>query len=456
MAEKISARKLAAIVLGKADLEKGKVGLLLKKLLSQTEERQRATDLVFGTVRNRFAIDRLIDRFAGCPRDRIQDKLLNIIRIGAYELFYNPLTPDYSIVSEAVETAKDLFGRRQGGFVNAVLRKLIRHIESRQVSLSGTNDRKMLPQTPASGCRFDEEFLPDAQKSAAEYLSYSFSIPQWMVERWLSRFGFEQTRNICLASNRRPSIYIRPNRLKTTADKIAERLRQADIDFAIAAGGEMLKIKSPRAVQDLPGFDDGWFTVQDITAAQPVGLMQVRPRWTILDLCAAPGTKTAQLAELTEDKGRIIATDSDMDRLEKVRENIDRLGIRTVETVSYGKLDETAAKTGPFDAVLLDVPCSNTGVLARRIEVRYRIRPQTAEQLSKTQYRLLQTAAGLVKPGGKVCYSTCSIEAEENVELVKRFLRENGDFQLEQERLTLPSAAEFDCDGGYAAVLVRQ
>jgi 16S rRNA (cytosine967-C5)-methyltransferase len=177
--------------------------------------------------------------------------------------------------------------------------------------------------------------------------------------------------------------------------------------------------------------------------------------WAILDLCAAPGTKTTQLAEATGDAARIIATDNDGRRLDMVKENITRLGINSVRIIPYEDLKSVAAEVGSFDAVLLDVPCSNTGVLARRVEARYRISPEAIGELAVIQAELLRTSAGMVKSHGKICYSTCSIQKEENSELVRSFLKDNPGFELESEELTFPSAEGFDHDGGYAAILVK-
>ena len=201
----------------------------------------------------------------------------------------------------------------------------------------------------------------------------------------------------------------------------------------------------------MPGFKEGLFTVQDITASLPVRLLNPQHQWKILDLCAAPGTKTTQLAELTKDSAKIIATDIDAQRLKSVKENTSRLGITGVNIVAYKEV-----LNSKFDSVLLDVPCSNTGVLAKRIEVRYRINPKAIEKLTKTQSGLLTAAAQMLKPNGKICYSTCSIQKAENSERVKDFLQKNPAFELESELLTLPSAEGFDRDGGYVAIITRK
>jgi 16S rRNA (cytosine967-C5)-methyltransferase len=474
-----TARNIAVIVLNQFDSTGNYVGPILDKLLARAEEKQRATDLVFGCIRNRSAIDMVIAKLADCPTGRIPAKLLNIIRIGAYELIYSPQTPDYSIVNEAVENAKVVVGKKQTAFVNAVLRRIARHIQNRQIPLSQANTQRTLPQTLSVGCEFDTDILPNPKDSPADFLSAAFSLPKWLISDWLDEYGAELTRQICFASNRKPGVYIRPNTLKTTAQKLAEKLRQAGIDLEIVpsvipaqpvlsgvegagiqkssvADGSMIKVKSPTAVTELPGFAEGLFSIQDISAAQPLQLLQPKPQWTILDLCAAPGTKTTQLAELTADKAKIIATDIDGERLKKVRENITRLGIKSVTVVEHEKLfknSEFSILNSQFDVVLLDVPCSNTGVLAKRIEARYRVKPKAVKDLTKIQGGLLKTAASVIKPEGKICYSTCSIQRCENSELIRDFLQKNPDFGLELEWLTLPSVQGFDHDGGYVAII---
>jgi len=452
-----SARLIAAEVLNQFDPKRHYAGSILNRLLHQTSERQRATDLVFGTMRNRRAIDTVIAVFCGRPIERIQQKLLNIIRIGTYELVYSPVTEVYSIVNEAVENAKTLAGRKQIGFVNAVLRQIAKHIANRQIRLSQADAKCTLVQTPATGCEFDTSFLPDHKTHATDYLSTVFSLPEWLVADWLGQFGAESARQICLASSRRPSIYIRPNTLKTTAHALAEKLGKQDIDCELVEG-TMIKLGGPRAVAGLAGFDEGLFTVQDMAASQPVRLLAPQPDWTILDLCAAPGVKTTQLAEATDDSAKIIATDIDGRRLRMVRENTARLGVNGVDVVAYEELSNSQFKIqdSKFDCVLLDVPCSNTGVLAKRVESRYRLKPDAIKELAKVQTELLRTAAPMVKPQGKICYSTCSIQRGENGELIRDFLQENDDFQLESENLTLPSAEDLDHDGGYTAILVKR
>jgi len=435
--------------------ERNYASQILNQLLPQTQQRQKATDLVFGTIRNSKAIDMVITKLADCPVERIPAGVLNVIRIGAYELIYSPATAEHAIVNEAVENAKAIAGRKEAGFVNAVLRQITRHIKNRLAPLSQAQARATLPQTPSAGCEFDIDILPEPQESLADYLSGAFSFPKWLICDWLSEFGTEKTRQICFAGNRRPSVYIRPNSLKTTTQDLAEKLRRADIELEILPDESMLRVKGPQAVTELAGFTEGLFTVQDKTASRAAKALAPKADETILDLCAAPGTKTTQLAELTGDKAKIVATDIDNIRLEKVRENAARLGINSVRITAYEDIETIAAEIGPFDAVLLDVPCSNTGVLAKRPEARYRIRPEAVTGLTKIQAELLRTAAKMIKPRGRICYSTCSIQLSENHQLITGFVEQNPGFECKYEEQIFPSAEKFDCDGGYVAIIGR-
>lgn len=452
-----SARAVAVQVLNRCDPEKNYAGPVLDKLLHKTDQRQRATDLVFGTLRNRRAVDMVIAKFSGRPVQRISSPLLNIIRVGVYELIYAPETEEYAIVNEAVEHTKAVAGRKQAGFVNAVLRQVIRHIGNRRVALEQANTRRTLPHALAVGCEFDTDFLPDCQTCPDGYLSMVFSLPPWLVTDWLGDFGQEQAGRICAASNRRPSIYIRPNLLKTTTQELADKLARDNVETEIVEG-TMIKLKSPKAVSKLSGFAEGEFTVQDMTASRPIRLLDPQPDWTILDLCAAPGVKATQLAEATGDSAKIVATDIDSRRLEMVKENTTRLGVSSVEIVPYEKIlnSEFSIHNSKFDCILLDVPCSNTGVLAKRVEARYRVSPKAIQGLARTQGELLRAAAAMVKPRGRICYSTCSIQRDENSELVVDFLKESHAFKLEFEKLVLPSAEGSDHDGGYTAIIARE
>jgi 16S rRNA (cytosine967-C5)-methyltransferase len=287
-------------------------------------------------------------------------------------------------------------------------------------------------------------------------LSEAFSLGGWLVEGWINSFGVKDATQACFGSNRRPSVYIRPNPLKIDGTELFKKFQAEQIECEMVVdNGLAIQTRGGRPVEKLPGYAEGLFSVQDITASKAVRMLSPQPGWRVLDMCAAPGGKTIQLAQAMDDVGEIYATDIDAARLKVVTANIARMGIKSAKVVPYGDVQQITAHVGLFDAVLLDVPCSNTGTMARRCEVRYRIGSKLVASLTSVQGRLLATAADYVKAGGQICYSTCSIQDAENELVIAAFLKARGDFLLVEEKLTIPSAGTIDRDGGYVAVLRR-
>ncbi|HPD46464.1 MAG TPA: 16S rRNA (cytosine(967)-C(5))-methyltransferase RsmB [Anaerohalosphaeraceae bacterium] len=457
-----TARRVALEVLNRCDRRRGDSRQVLHEhieTIQATGVKAAATDMVYGVLRNRALLDKLISRCSGLPGGRIRMNLRNILRIGMYELVYSPATPEHAAVNEAVNLAHAAGGRKGAGFVNAVLRNAARMISRRSAPLRDAAARRCIPYDVVTGCEFGEDILPDPMSDTAAYLAEAYSLPQWLVEDWLQHHGAEAARRICAASNRRPGIYVQPNTLRTTAEELFNIFSAAGVACDIVAGGTMLKLRAHTAIESLPGYGEGLFIVQDPTAAGVVKMLAAAPGQTVLDLCAAPGGKTVGLAQLMQDRGRIVATDIDAERLGMVAENCRRLGITIVECAAQDRLAEAVASSAHWDAVLVDVPCSNTGVLARRPEVRLRLTPGAIQSLAGVQLRLLEQAAAIVSPGGRICYSTCSIQTSENIEVVETFLRRHPAFHPERQELTLPFVAEdlsFDFDGGFVAVLLRQ
>lgn len=456
----ISGRAVAVKVLRKFESAKKDSSEVLGEFISQTVERGKATDLVFGVIRNRTIIDSLLEKFGDARSDRVKRELFNILRVGVYELVYCPLVEDYAVVNEAVALAGRGTGKKQRGFANAVLRNICRAIESRRVEFTEATER-VIPQSRGGGCEFNEAVLPDSQSDPAGYLSAAFSLPGWLVGEWVDEFGFEKALNICFASNRRCGVYLQPNTLKIDAEGLLAKLTQnisGQEDFEVVCDCNMIKATGGGEVSSFAGFDEGLFTVQDPTAAGAVELLEPTAGEVIVDLCSAPGGKTVRMAQLIGDQGQIIATDIDDGRLRRVKENCERLGIGCVEVVSLDMLADKL-EGAEVDAVFADVPCSNAGVLARRCEVRHRIKKDFIERLVGKQLELLETAAKLVRKGGRVCYSTCSIMRQENAGVVDMFLAKHDGFEFVVERLTLPcqgGEGEIDFDGGYIAVIRRK
>ncbi len=448
-------RYAAWLVLKNFKPDKHDTAELIEKFGAKTQNRSGLIDIVLGIIRNLVFIDGLISQISAQPINKISVKTLNCLRIAFYEIIFSN-REHYAVVSEAVNLAKKTGSKKSAGFVNAVLRKVCSHIKNKNANLKIAEPQKILPLNPRTGCQFDIDVLPDPAESLAEYLSSAFSLPLWLIEQWLTQFSDEKTTNICFASNRRPAIYARANKLKISPAELFEILKAQDINCDFVEKYKMVRLNKPGNISELKAFKEGLFTIQDITSSLVVPLLSPQSGWKIFDICAAPGTKTTQIAELTGDKGLIIATDRDNARLAKLDENIRRLDITSVRPADYETFLKDSSHKSCADAVLLDVPCSNSGVLARRPEVRYRLTAKALDWLVKTQSELLKLAATLVTKGGKICYSTCSILNQENNDIVSNFLTKHPEFSLENENLILPSAETCDFDGGYAAILVKK
>jgi 16S rRNA (cytosine967-C5)-methyltransferase len=450
----LTARAAAWKTLNQCNIFRHDTSEILSRLLPYTDRPAQATDIVLGVIRNRGMIDRVLKMCSELNPSRVKPSQWNLLRIGAYELVYAPKTTDYAIINEAAELARQFGSKKGAGFINAVLRNVQRKIERRQSSPEDKHLCRMAPQTPVSACLFNIDLLPDSEKQPASYLSTAFSIPQALIEEWLKAYGFKQSRDICFASNRHPSILLQPNILRTTTEDLSERLQKEGVSNECL--NNMVRIHRTGKINTSRSYLEGLFFVQDVTAWNAIKTLSPRPDWTVLDMCAAPGGKCMASALWMQDKGIILASDADSKRLSRVRENAKRMRFHSIETIPEPKLERQVCKLKRLDVIILDVPCSNTGVLARRVEARWRWNPKAVESLRGVQQKLLQKAASLSRPQTKILYSTCSIQPPENTEQVQWFLSQNTSFALMSETLSLPTLSTpktFDHDGGYAAIL---
>lgn len=292
--------------------------------------------------------------------------------------------------------------------------------------------------------------LPDPRRDLPAYLAAAFSWPRWLADRWLHRHGPDECVRLGFWFNAPPPLWIRVNTTRLTRDEYLTKLADANVPVEPGEHTQSVKLTDGARVPDLPGFAAGEFAVQDHSSMLVASALAPKPGWQVLDLCAAPGGKTTHLAELMHHSGRIVACDIVAKRLDSVVELCRRMGVRIVEPRVL--TDGTDAPTGPFDAALVDVPCSNTGVLGRRPEVRWRLQPHEFEHLIRLQTTLLKTALTRVRPGGVVVYSTCSIDPDENWGVVRAVLGEMKGVKLEAEHTAIPGRPS---DGGYWARLKR-
>jgi 16S rRNA (cytosine967-C5)-methyltransferase len=305
-----------------------------------------------------------------------------------------------------------------------------------------------------------QSVFPDPSADPAGSFAEAFSFPRWLANRWQERFDFEELCRLGFWFDRPAPLSLRVNLLKTSRSELIGLLNERGVAATPGALPESIRLPGTARVDALPGFAEGLFSVQDESAMQAVERLAPRPGETIFDLCAAPGAKTTHIAERMRNQGTIIATDIRPERLARVAENCSRLGISIVqpilvrETESDWQAKATISNpaAGPFDAILADVPCSNTGVLGKRPEARWRLTPSEIAELAARQSQLLESACRRLRPGGRLVYSTCSIEPEENEQIVRGLLRQEPALALVEEWHQIPGRPS---DGGYQALLVR-
>jgi 16S rRNA (cytosine967-C5)-methyltransferase len=364
------------------------------------EDAALATELVMGVLRWRGLLDFLIERHLNKPVERLDLPVAIALRMGVYQLRFLEKIPARAAVNESVELVKRARKSSAAPFVNAVLRKIAADAKS-----------------PA------DKFLPPGV-SAPERLAILHSHPTWMVERWLARFGEAQTIALLEANNRAPRLSLALHAPQThdetirALEKSGLRMEPgAVLKSAFAASGG-----SPARSQ---AFRAGQISIQDEASQAIALLLGVRAGDRVLDLCAAPGGKTAALARAAGEKGRVVAADLHAHRLRAMAAQLKRLGVQNVQLI---QLDATRGLPfeDAFDRILVDAPCSGTGTLARHPEIRWRLRPERLAELREQQKLLLANALEKLAPGGRLVYSTCSIEPEENEDVITHFLNNSS------------------------------
>ena len=481
-------REIAARILQQRQKAADYVENLLETELPKLSPADRGLcqELVYGVVRWQRTLDWLIARKTG---SRTQKETLQILlRLGLYQIFWLDRVPDHAAVNETVELARRLGCGPQAGFANALLRGYTRERDETRKSLD-----ELKANQPALG----------------------WSHPDWLCERWQERRGAQQLRRLLEWNNTPPKTFARVNTLRADAGRLLAQWRAEGVEcdsFHRDWLEENLsfELKSHPPLATLPSFQQGFFYVQDPGTLLAVRALDPQPGETILDVCAAPGGKTTYIAQLMRNRGRLVAEDQNQVRLQLLRENCARLGVSCLEMAAPGEEVPNLARPHPgshpqgegespaagrrirsgrnpqassvavpsskaqqqrewkhcdtippftprpprFDRVLVDAPCSNTGVMRRRVDVRWRIRPEEIDRLRAGQSELLHAAALQIRPGGVLVYSTCSLEPEENGEVVKEFLAGHEHFKLESERELLPFAD--GVDGAYVAKFLKR
>jgi len=401
-----SARRVALAALRTWRRKKEFADAVISSALSKAElrsaDRAFAVELFYGVVRNRTLLDFWIRELR---RGRVDEDLRDILRIGLYQLFIAK-TPEHAAVYETV----DLSSKRQHAIINAILR-------------SAARDRRSLQR-----------------RANSQSLDVRTSHPQFLIERWTKQFGGGAAEALCTWNNQSPPIYARINRLKIDRQSFLERYHNAR---TLPKVSNFVELPAPANA-----LDQGDCYVQDPSTSIACELLQPKPGEKILDACAAPGGKTGYLAELMANQGLLIACDREPPRLNLLDENLARLGVRTAKIVCHDWMKSAVPpeilSAAPFDRILIDAPCTNTGVMRRRVDVRWRLKPADFNRMRARQIEITRAVIPFLKPGGILVYSTCSLEREENEDVVQTLLRVTSILQLEEERRSTPFQDNFD------------
>ncbi|MBR6523614.1 MAG: 16S rRNA (cytosine(967)-C(5))-methyltransferase RsmB [Clostridia bacterium] len=393
-------------------LENGKYSNL--ELISGLEnlndkDKALATNIIYGVLQNKMRIDAIIETYSNIPLKKISSDVLNILRMGIYQAVFMDKIPAYAITNESIKLVKKCRKTSASGFVNAVLRGVLR------------DDKNM---------KYPEDRL--------EYLSVYYSCPLWICKMWDRMFP-EKIEDILRSMNEKPKFSVRINTLKMSVD-----------EFIKMRGGERSKLQ--KDVVLLPSginvknddlFKQGCYYPQDEASALVADILAPKKGQRVMDLCAAPGGKTTHIAQIMENEGEIFAFDIYAHKLEIIKDTAKRLGVGIIHTRLGDATEFKEEFAGTADCVLVDAPCSGLGILRRKPEIRYMKKEDDLKELATLQSRILKTAAKYVKKGGTLLYSTCTISDVENDAVTKEFFETHSDFELATEPLVL-----LPCDSG--------
>jgi len=440
-----SPRQLAFLIL-RAVQHGAFADVALDKALQQNPislpDKRLLTELVYGTIRRQRTLDALIDQLGKKKSHQQPPDLRLILHLGLYQLRYLTHIPPSAAVNTTVELAKQHGFTSLSGVVNGLLRQYIRLTTD---LLTIQPEGKIDPAIPL--------ILPT---DLTQRLGILHSFPDWIVANWLDQFGPTETEQLCQWMNQTPAIDLRINHLRTTIEQVESAFQHAGVQtqrmpplpYALRL------VEASGNIQDLPGFQDGWWVVQDCSAQLVSYLVNPQPGETVIDACAAPGGKTTHLAELMADQGIVWACDKTPSRLKKLEQNRDRLHLQSIH-IQTGDSRNFPQFHNQADRVLLDAPCSGLGTLHRHADARWRQTPDSVMQLAQLQTELLNEVAAWVKPGGVLVYATCTLHPAENETQIERFLSVHPDWQLVPPSPSSP-AASFATRSGWCKVLPHQ
>lgn len=360
---------------------------------------------ILGVIENRIFIDWVINLYSKASTKKMQIELLEILRLAVYQIYFQDDNNEKKIVNESVEVIKERISVKASKFTNAVIRNIIRNKDKTD------NELKKL------------DFI--------NYNSIKYSYPIWMIERWINEFGKDKLKDVLEANNAKPFLNIRVNTLKISKKDLTKRLEEKGLNVRETKfSNEGLSLINPNKIEEIEEFKKGYFSIQSESSMLVNQILKPKIDSFLIDMCAAPGGKSFHAAEMMENKGTIISRDLYKNKIKIIENEKKRLGINIINSSVYDALvyDETLYMKA--DYCIVDVPCSGLGIIRRKPEIKYRKKLEDINILKKIQYKIIKNASKYLKSGGELVYSTCTTNKEENINIVKEFVKNNKDFTL--------------------------
>ena len=399
-------REVGLKALYKIDKEEAYSNIALDEIIKENKNKLNERDIgfvseiVYGVTSRKLTIDEIVKKYSKIRLKKISPWILNILRMGIYQIVFLDKVPKSAAVNESVNLAKRYGHKGSSNFVNAILRKIEK------------GDYQAF---------FEIE-------NPIERISITTSMPVWIIEELLKENDIEKVEEICKASNIKPKVAIRVNLLKTNKEELKILLNERNIDFNEGKFEDFLILEKAKNIENLDLFKQGYFTIQDEGAGLIAKVINPKSGEVILDACSSPGGKTTYMAELMKDEGEIIAWDLHAHRVKLVEENAKRLGIHIIKAQCQDATIYQEEYKEKFDKILLDVPCLGIGVLKRKPDIKWKRKPEDILEITQIQQNILETCSKYLKSNGQIVYSTCSIFNEENDKIIDKFLQKNGNF----------------------------
>ena len=408
-----SSRKMAANALNDFDISNDKLSIVVERTLKKTNlsllEKKRGRVIINEVIRRRGLLDYIIEKCSKKKINQIQTKLRNVLRIGCYELIFDDFIPDFASIHSAVDLSKELINKKSGSMVNAVMRNIQRKQK---------NEPKWL------------DLIIDN--------NIEIAYPKWLIKKWQKQFGKIRTKKLCSSFLNKSSMFIRVDESQLKINNVIKFLNQAGIEIKTNKflTNFLEIVKGQDNIIDNELFKTGIISIQDPASGAVIDLVNPQKGDIILDVCAAPGTKSLLMSQKVGSDGKIYASDINKNRVKKGKDDISR---HKNNNITWSVLDATKDKFPLCKKILVDAPCTGTGVIGRRPDIKWRLKNKDIKFMERLQALILNHMSKFLMPGGRLVYSTCSLEPEENVNIVNNFLIKHQDFTILPSNALLPA-----------------